>query len=166
MQTRLRIWKDNRDGKSILLSCYHLMTGNMVRAIAQGEFADQIWVDELLRRFAGYYFVALEQYDSDPQQAPLVWQRAHHAAADPAVSPVQRLLHGVNAHINYDLVFALSDMLKPEWRALAETQRSTRYADHCHVKEVIGKTIDAVQSQIFGPAWPCSIRCSGNSTSA
>lgn len=154
MQARLRVWDDNGDGKSVFLSCYHLMTGNMVKAITQGEFADQAWVDGLLRRFAGYYFVALDQYENNPQLAPLVWQRAHRAAAEKAFSPLQRLLHGVNAHINFDLVFALNDLLEPEWRGLDTSQQAARYADHCHVNAVIGKTIDAVQRDVLGPAMP------------
>ena len=57
-------------------------------------------------------------------------------------------------NINYDLAFALVDMLKTEWPNLSQQQRTTRYMDHCHVNDVIGSTIDAVQDQILDPTMP------------
>ena len=68
---------------------------------------------------------------------------------------IQNLTLGVNAHINYDLVFALADLLDPEWAALSEEIRQSRYRDYCHVNEIITQTIDRVQDQIIEPndAW-------------
>jgi hypothetical protein len=31
---------------------------------------------------------------------------------------------------------------------LSESQREARYADHCHVNDVIGRTVDDVQDQV------------------
>ncbi len=67
---------------------------------------------------------------------------------------LQKLLLGVNAHINYDLVLTLAEILRPEWAQLSEDQRGQRYADHCHVNDVIARTIDAVQDQVLEPAMP------------
>ena len=61
---------------------------------------------------------------------------------------------GINAHINYDLVFALVDMLHQEWPHLSRQQREQRYADHCHVNHVIGESIDAVQANVIEPLDP------------
>jgi hypothetical protein len=36
----------------------------------------------------------------------------------------------------------------------ADSQRAARYADHCHVNDVIGRTFDAVQDQVLEPAMP------------
>ena len=64
------------------------------------------------------------------------------------------MLLGVNAHINYDLVFTLVDMLEPEWQGLSPEQRTHRYNDHCRVNNIIGRTIDAVQDQVLEPGMP------------
>jgi histidinol phosphatase-like PHP family hydrolase len=64
------------------------------------------------------------------------------------------LLIGVNAHINYDLVLTLVDMLRPEWHNHTEQQRASRYRDHCQINNIIGLTIDAVQDQVLEPAMP------------
>jgi hypothetical protein len=130
------------------------MTSNTLAAIRQQEFRDTGWVDGLLHRFADYYFEALEAYERDPAAAPPIWQMTFGAAGDRHMLPVQHLLLGVNAHINYDLVLALVDRLRPEWPGLSAEQRAARYADHCHVNAVIAQTIDSVQDQILDSAMP------------
>jgi len=154
MQSRIRQWKETADDKALFLSCYMMMTSNMLAASNQQEFSDPGWVSKLLHRFADYYFVALQAYEHSPASAPRVWQLAHNAAADPAMAAIRKLLLGVNAHINYDLVLTLVDLLRPEWATLSASQRADRYADHCRVNDVIGRTIDAVQDQVLEPAMP------------
>jgi hypothetical protein len=154
MQSLIRQWEQDADQRAIFLRCYWMMTLNMRLAIQQGEFRDPDWVARLLENFAGYYFDALQAYDQDPAAAPAVWRQAHQAAADERVLALQKLLLGVNAHINYDLVFSLVDMLRAEWAGFSPAQRGSRYTDYCHVNEVIGHTIDAVQDQVLEPAMP------------
>jgi len=154
MQQLVHRWEDASDRRAIFLTCYMMMTENMQSAIERQEFRDCEWVDRLLNHFAGYYFVALAAYDRDPSSAPLVWQLAHEAARDGDSMALQQLMLGVNAHINYDLVFALADVLGPEWDGLSEEQRRIRYADFCFVNDIIGRTIDAVQDQVLEPAMP------------
>jgi hypothetical protein len=131
-----------------------MMTGNMLAAIERHEFADPGWTRQLLERFAGYYFSALDAYERDPEQTPPVWRLAHDAAREPVRSALQQLMLGVSAHINYDLVFALVDMLAADWPGLADEQIAVRQADFCHVNLVIARTIDAVQDQVLEPVMP------------
>jgi hypothetical protein len=154
MQSILQRWEQASDQRAVFLRCYLMMTTNMRAALRQGEFRDPDWVSRLLVNFAGYYFVALQAYDRDPASTPRVWYQAHQAAIDARGPTLQNLLLGVNAHINYDLVFSLVDLLSPDWQSLSPDQRQARYIDHCHVNEVIGCTIDAVQDQVIEPAMP------------
>jgi hypothetical protein len=154
MQLLLERWEASADPKAVFLSCYQMMTGNMLAAIDQNEFIDPHWVDHLLRRFAEYYFVALDEYEQEPTSAPLVWQLAHGVSINRSVSGIQKLLLGVNAHINYDLVLALMDLLEPEWRFLSDEQREKRHLDHRRVNDIIGRTIDAVQDEVIEPDMP------------
>ena len=147
-------WQQAADQRFIFLDCYALMTRNMLAALAGTEFMDPRWVDRLLHRFAEYYFTALDAYEQDPDSTPRVWKIAHNSARAPHTMALQKLLLGVNAHINYDLVLALVDVLEVEWPKLTELQRSGRYTDHCRVNEVIGRTIDAVQDQVLDPVMP------------
>ncbi|NNE36189.1 MAG: hypothetical protein HKN13_13190 [Rhodothermales bacterium] len=154
MRRRILSWDESGDGKALFLRCYMRMTENMLSAIEQHEFNDPAWVSKLLNHFADYYFVALRAYESTPNVAPQVWQIAHDAAVREDVLPIQKLLLGVNAHINYDLVLTLDDILRAEWASLSDNKRTQRYADHCRVNQVISRTIDAVQDEILEPAMP------------
>ena len=154
MQDMVDSWQAATDARSIFLNCYLLMTRNMLAAINAGEFHDAEWAGRLLHRFAEYYFDAAVAYDKDPASASAVWRTTFHAAAQTRLSVIQNLLLGINAHINYDLVLALAEILRDEWPTLSQEQRLARYADHCHVNEVIASTIDAVQDQVIGPLAP------------
>ena len=154
MQSLVSHWQETSNPQAIFLGCYMMMTSNTLAAIESQEFEEQAWVGRLLERFAEYYFAALEAYERDRTTAPPVWQLAHDATRDPDALPVQNLLLGVNAHINYDLVLTLVDLLQPEWPDLSEEQRATRFSDYRHVNDIIGRTIDDVQDQVLEPAMP------------
>lgn len=154
MDTIIQQWQTSSDDKALFLRCYLMMTSNVLVAVNRHEFNDPIWVSTLLDRFADYYFVALRAYEDDPTSAPAVWQVAHNAARNPKISAMQKMLLGVNAHINFDLVLTLVDMLEGEWDSHTEELRNGRYADHCHINKIIGETIDAVQDEVLEPAMP------------
>ena len=148
MQSVLTSWEETADGRAIFLNCYLLMTRNMFAAVDAAEFHDPIWVSQLLHRFADYYFEALTAYEQEAEHTPIVWRMAHDAARQNEVMVVQQLMLGINAHINYDLVLVLVDMLEGEWAGLDTAARLRRYEDHCHVNEIIQRTMDAVQDDV------------------
>jgi hypothetical protein len=154
MKSLIQTWRGCDDRREVFLSCYLMMTENMLAAIRASEFEDNPWVAGLLDRFARYYFNALGTYEREPASAPVAWQIAFHAARNPRTHVLQHLGLGVNAHINYDLVFALGDLLAPEWAGLSGPQREARYRDHCRVNTVIAETVDAVQDQVIEPLEP------------
>jgi len=146
-------WKSSSDSRYVFLSCYQMMSTNMIGSIRNSEFHDTEWVNELLNRFANYYFDSLVCYDCG-EKTPEVWLKAHKACKENQLSELQLLILGVNAHINYDLVLALYDMLQPEWNSLSETKRRERYEDHSHVNRIIANTIDQVQDEVLEPINP------------
>jgi hypothetical protein len=149
MTTLVDHWEAARDRRAIFLGCYRLMTSNMLDAIDANRFQDAVWVSSLLHHFANYYFDALEQFEQSRPDTPAVWQLAFDATRDDDVTTLQHLLLGVNAHINFDLVFTLVDLLAPEWAELADERRAQRHADHTLVNRIIGETVDAVQDQVI-----------------
>lgn len=151
MDSLAQAWEQQSDRRSFFLRCYALMTGNMLIAIDRGEFHDAAWVSRLLHLFADYYFVALDAYEHGDNATPPVWRLAHDAARQQESPVLQDLLLGINAHINYDLVLTLVDMLEPEWQSLGPELQSWRYKDHCHVNDIIASTIDSVQQQVVAP---------------
>ena len=118
-------------------------------AIQQGEFHDSAWITELLQLFARYYFHALDAYEHKARNTPVVWRYAFDAAHLPGFIPVQHLMVGVNAHINYDLVLSITNLLSREWSLLSDAARQERYEDHTHVNQIIARTLDQVQEQVI-----------------
>lgn len=142
------------DRKAIFLDCYQRMTRNMLASIDAGHFEDPVWVDALLRRFADYYFQGLNAFLSDKGSSPAVWQVAHGAAGLDKTGPLQLLLLGVNAHINYDLVLTLLDQLHCEWEFSSKQDRELRQRDHRRVNDIIAATIDEVQDEVLAAESP------------
>lgn len=149
MSDLLAAWEGSGDRRLIFLSCYKMMTENVVAAIQADHFEDTPWVETLMDNFAGYYFQALDTFESEPGSPPDVWRIAFTAAQDPKTHVLANLVLGVNAHINYDLVLALSELLADEWDQLSSEQRQMRYRDHCRINAIISRTIDTVQDQVI-----------------
>ncbi len=149
MHNLLAEWHQAADRRAVFLSCYAMMTGNMLAAIDAGEFNDPSWVKGLLDHFADYYFNALDDYILDTARTPAPWRIAFAEIQRPKLMALQHLLLGVNAHINYDLILALADVLEPEWAEMSEEQRKLRHEDHCKVNLVIAHTVDKVQDEIL-----------------
>jgi hypothetical protein len=146
MQAQIQSWDAVEDDRAIFLTCYAMMTENMLRTISDDGFEDGTWVRALTHRFAEYYFDALENYENNG--SPPVWTFAFETACGKKAHVMQNLLLGVNAHICYDLIFAVADSIPTPWEELPAEQQALRYRDYCHVNEVIGSTLDAVQDQV------------------
>ena len=149
MHELIEQWKREEDNRRVFLACYTMMTENMLEAISEREFEDCPWVDELLHHFAAYYFQGLKTFENNPRHTPAVWAVAHRTAQNQKAHVMQHLFLGINAHINYDLVMTLVDMLDPGWAALPEPDLASRYRDYCHVNQIIAGTIDEVQDSVL-----------------
>ena len=154
MAAQVQSWQADADRRAIFLDCYLRMTRNMLAAVDAAEFEDTAWVERLLHHFAGYYFAALRAYEQGSPTTPVVWRVAHDAGRDKLTMTLQNLLLGVNAHINYDLVLTLVDLLAPTWPRLSATERQRCYDDYSRVNQVIARTIDEVQDEIVEQATP------------
>jgi hypothetical protein len=55
----------------------------------------------------------------------------------------------VNAHINYDLVLTLVDLLDGEWAGHDERSLGIRRRDYDRVNDVITATVDEVQDEVL-----------------
>jgi hypothetical protein len=147
MRQQVRIWEKEHDNRSVFLGCYCLMTENMLHAIEMNRFDDSEWINRLLQHFADYYFDALTCYEKE--DCSEVWRLAHEATTNRNLHVIQHLLLGINAHINYDLVLTLYDLLVDDWSHISESTKRSRLRDHNMVNEIIADTIDSVQDTII-----------------
>ncbi len=148
MAARAAAWDRVGDGRAVFLDCYSRMTDAVVCAVADGRFVDGDWVLELLQRFAAYYDASIDGGDAGVL-VPEPWVLAHAAAVGNDAHPMQLLLAGVNAHINYDLVLTLIDLLEPEWPSLDVDAVERRRRDYDAINQVIAETADLVQDRVL-----------------
>jgi hypothetical protein len=151
MAALIAAWERAADRRAIFLACYARMTANMLAGVEAGRFHDPAWVRELIHNFAGYYFAALDAYEAGSPALARSWRAAFDRAAQPTTPVVKSLLLGVNAHINYDLVQVLADMLGPAWPSLDAAARRRRHEDYTLVNAIIGETVDRVQDEVVEP---------------
>ena len=148
-------WSAVSDRRAIFADAYGCMTAAMVDAAATTQFVDCEWVKRLLDRFAEYYFMAVDAHEHGSTECPPAWSRAFDACGLDDQHPMQVLFLGINAHINYDLVFALADVME-DWPDLDLDRRRMRREDHDEVNVVIARTVDEVQQEVVA-AWSPSM---------
>jgi hypothetical protein len=127
------------DDRAVFLAVYARTTEAVSARIDRGEFEDPEWVADYLVTFANRYREAARDYERGALgELPDPWQLAFDSAAAPDSLAIQDALLGVNAHINYDLAFALAD-------AGIDQERRAKYADHCAVTDTLRTIVDDIQ---------------------
>lgn len=139
----LRSYFETRDDRrEVFLTIYERVTGEVADRIDRGAFYDPDWVADYLTAFANLYRRALYDYETgNPDRLPDAWQLAFETAVDGSVMAVQDAVLGINAHINYDLAFALASVgIDPD--------REAKYRDHRAVTEVLRGLVDETQTTL------------------
>lgn len=141
-------WERAQDGRAAFTRCYARMTEAMLAQLEDGEFGDPTWVRRWLERFADYFFEAAGAYEAGGPEVPEVWRFAFDAARRPETGVLARVMLGINAHINYDLMLALADVLEDGWEEVGEQVQQNRRSDFERVNDVIVRTVDVVQDEV------------------
>jgi hypothetical protein len=135
------------DARRFFHATYLRTTQAVADEIRRGGFTDPAWLERWDLAFAELYVDALE---ADQRGEPIAgpWRAAFDAARDqPGLPPLQHVLFGLNAHINYDLPQALIAVISPadfdDHAVLAG-----READHVHVDQVLQQRVDAEDAEL------------------
>jgi hypothetical protein len=166
MEALAATWYATGDRRALFADTYARMTRAMQSAVEASDFADNVWVQRLVDRFADYYFIAVDAHAVDAHAidarggaaepiapCPAVWREAFEACTRDDVNELQTILLGINAHINHDLALALADVLE-DWDTLDDAARAARLADHGHVNAIIEATVDEVQGEVLARVEP------------
>jgi hypothetical protein len=135
------------DRRAIFASVYTLTTLRMAESIDAGEYTNTEWMKSYQTEFANHYRKALNAHATGQRsQVPNAWLQAFDAAASGQTLIIQDALLGMNAHINYDLAFAIEKVkLSPN--------TTSRYLDHTRVNTVlseVGDEIVAALGSLYG----------------
>jgi hypothetical protein len=126
------------------LGTYLRTTIAVGRAIDQGGFEDPGWVEEWDVVFAQPY---LDAHDASLVDGPIArrWRLAFDAPAQ--LHPLQHVLLGVNAHVNYDLPQALLGVISDEEFGDAELL-DRRRRDHENIDGVLASRVAAEDNEL------------------
>lgn len=132
------------DCRGYFLGTYERTTAAVGLAIDQGAFEDPGWVEEWDVEFARLY---LDAYDAGLEGRGLTrpWQLAFGAPAD--LHPLQHVLLGVNAHINYDLPQALLRVI-PDGEFGDPALMERRRRDHERIDRVLAARVAAEEDEL------------------
>ena len=86
---------------------YLRVTTSVLERLYEGRFADPAFLSRLEVEFAARYFEALRHWSDGSARCPRVWSVLFHRVGGPDRRTVPSAAAGVNAHINFDLPFAL-----------------------------------------------------------
>lgn len=86
---------------------YRTITINILDRLEAGMFADPQFLSLLDVEFAKRYFDALRWWGSGHPRTPSVWRVLFERMDGPDARPLPSAAAGVNAHINFDLPFAV-----------------------------------------------------------
>jgi hypothetical protein len=86
---------------------YLRITSSVLERLDDGRFADPQFLSRLDVEFAARYFDALRAWSDGSPSCPQTWSVLFGRICGPDCNPLPSAAAGVNAHINFDLPFAL-----------------------------------------------------------
>ncbi len=101
------------DGVASFNYLYTQITTGILTRLQDGGFKDPQFLSELDVQFAHRYLNALAEHQQNPATGPRAWRVLFDRRSDPHITRMQFAVAGVNAHVNFDLAFALVATWEP-----------------------------------------------------
>ena len=118
---------------------YKRITENVLDRLETGRFADPAFLAELDVQFAARYFDAMRFWSVAAGDCPRVWGVLFRRIAGPDVRALPSAVAGVNAHINFDLPFALVKTF--EKLGLEPLDDSPQHHDYLQINDIFAEAI-------------------------
>ncbi len=144
-----------RDGLACFNYLYRSITGEVLQRLEQPDgFQDKRFMAALDVEFAKRYFHAIALYQEGPASAPRSWRVLLDKRADATIAPLQFAVAGVNAHVNFDLAFALvaacqsigsplgSDTQRQDYQCLNQIFADQMTSLRHHFEDLVERTLD------------------------
>jgi hypothetical protein len=133
------------DHRRAFLATYARTTHAVGDAVDDARFEDPEWVARWDVAFADLYLDALAADATDPASPPRPWRIAF--GAEPALHPLQHVLLGINAHVNFDLPQALLAVINDADFDHPLTM-ARRRRDHERIDAVLSSRVAAEDAQL------------------
>lgn len=135
------------DGISAFTRLYTIITQNVLDTVEGRRpgrrFHDPAFLIRLDLEFAKRYLVAIRDHEAGAPTTPDCWAVLFDRRRDQSVRHVNFAACGVNAHVNFDLAFALLET----WKAFPPT--GDRRADYDEINDIFADEMDRLRED-FG----------------
>lgn len=153
MRKGLNYFHECDDQRAIFLRLYYIMTLEVHAAINQlgvykrkNIFLDPVWMERLSGQFASLYFQSLTTFEREPSpEIERAWKIAHKVAMEKSSTVVQNAVLGINAHINYDLPYAIFLNIRKHKDSENDLTLQKRKFDHDQVNNLLIRCINPIQ---------------------
>jgi hypothetical protein len=122
---------------------YRTITFNILQRLKASAFADSAFLALLDVEFAKRYFQALRLWGARSPVTPSVWRVLFERMDGPDARPLPSAAAGVNAHINYDLPFALVSTF--DQLGLSPVDHTSQHRDYLQVNDVFADEIPGLR---------------------
>jgi hypothetical protein len=122
---------------------YLAITESVLERLYAGSFADPAFLSRLDVEFAARYFDALRQWGDGSRRCPRVWQVLFGRLGGPDCRALPSAAAGVNAHLNFDLPFALVttfDHLGGE-----PTDNEDQHRDYLQINDIFAEALPGLR---------------------
>lgn len=110
------------DARGSFAAAYVIVTAAIIEALQRGEFADAEWVSRVVIDFAERYRVAVRRA-AEGDAARGCWEAALRRSRGGGLATIVALLHGMIAHIHYDLAHSLCACAPLDARRVSDYER-------------------------------------------
>lgn len=131
------------DGVGYFNRLYLTVTRAVVERLRRGEFEQPRFLEDLAVLFSNAYFRALDDFERDPAAVSRAWAPLVEARGRQRVAPIQFVLAGMNAHINYDL--AIGVVQTCESFGVSPRDGSAEHRDYLHLNAILGETQEEIK---------------------
>jgi hypothetical protein len=134
------------DGISAFTRLYTIITQNVLDTVEEKKtrrFNDPAFLTRLDLEFARRYLAAIKAHESTSPDTPASWSILFDRRRDQDIRHVNFAACGVNAHVNFDLTFALI----ATWRDFPPN--AARHEDYDQVNEIFAEEMDDLRED-FG----------------
>jgi hypothetical protein len=131
------------DGVACFNYLYRIITQDVWKRVQTADFQDLTFLNNLDVAFANRYLSALRAYERNPRSAPRSWAVLISRRSTSGISPLQFAIAGVNAHVDFDLAFALVTTSSGLRQPLAH---GTQRADYQKVNAIFAKHMHALRT--------------------
>jgi hypothetical protein len=118
---------------------YLRITTSVLERLYEGRFEDPQFLSRLDVEFAARYFDALRSFSDGHVSCPKVWHILFARLPGPDARPLPSAAAGVNAHINFDLAFALVTTF--DHIGSDPVDESAQHRDYLQINDIFAEAI-------------------------